>query len=209
MAKSRQELLEAIADATPSGGGNNCRDGRYRFIVRKTGFGDGFNGARWDIDLVVQYCAKIPVQELKEPKRILDIEPNAVGTDVGIVKMLTTDKPYAAPGLGDAKTFVLTLYGVEGEVDKKDLLMTLDELDRKNSGYGRAIDCVTRRKVSKENEIEMVLQDWSYVEQTQADIEANRKWVESLVLQVKVPAGPPAQIQNGFGPPAALGPPRV
>lgn len=205
MAKTRAELLQQIADATPTGGGNNCSDGRYRFIVRKTGFGDGFNGARWDLDLVVYANAKIPVIGLEGPNKgkTLDIEPNGVGSDVGIVKMLTTDKPYAAPGLGDTKAFVLALFGATEDVDKQELVQALDELDRTNSGYGMAIDCVTRRKVSKENKVEMVLQDWFHVEQTPEEILKNRKWVESLVQQVAAPAGPPSMGPLALGPPGA------
>ncbi len=202
MAKSRQELLDAIADSTPTGGGNNLRDGRYRLAVRKTGFGDGFNGARWDLDLVVVNCAKVAVAEVKTGKP-LDIEPNGVGTDVGIVKMLTTDKPYPAPGLGDTKAFVLALFGVGEDIDKKELVQALDELDRTNSAYGMVIDCITRRKVSKANEVEMVLQDWHHVEQTADDIAKTRAWIESLITAA------PAVVnqQQGIGP--AMGPPRM
>jgi hypothetical protein len=206
MAKSRAELLQEIADSTPSGGGNNLRDGRYRFIVRKTSLENGFNGPRWGIDLVVKNAAKVAVVELKTGKAI-DVEPNAVGTDVGIVKMLTGKGNYPAPGLGDTKAFVLTLFDADPTTSQAELVATLDELDKTNSAYGMAIDCSTRRKVSKENEVEMVLQDWSYVAQTPDEIKANRKWVEDLVTAPPpapaLPAGTPAAATAALGPPGA------
>lgn len=214
MAKSREELLAEIAGATPTGGGNNLRDGRYRLAVRKTALESGFKGARWGMDFVVAACSKMPgLVELKTGRPI-DIEPNAVGTDVGIVKMLTTDKSYQAPGLGDAKSFVLALFGIPmSDATPADLLSMLDELDKSNSGYGMVIDCVTRRKVSGENEVEMVLQDWHHVPgQTAEHILATRKWIESITAAPAAPAVPAAQTTPvGFGPPTAppTAPPQV
>lgn len=216
MAKSRAELLAEIAGSTPSGGGNNMRDGRYRFIVKKTSLPPpGFHGPRWDIDLVVKHAAKVAVVELKTGKA-LDVEPNAIGTEVGLAKMLTGKGNYPAPGLGDTKAFVLALYDAPAETSQAELITTLDELDSKNSAYGMAIDCVTRRKVSKENEVEMVLQDWSHVVQTAEEIIANRKWVEALTTapaQLPANTAPAAQAAPPPPPPPAgikaLGPPSL
>lgn len=202
--KTRAELLKAIAESTPTGGGNNCRDGRYRFVVRKTALESGFKGSRFGIDLVVKNASKMPnLVELKTGKAI-DVEPNGVGTDVGIVKMLEGKGNYEPPGFGDTKAFVLALYGAGEETTPADLVETLDELDRTNAAYGMVIDCSTRRKVSKENEVEMVLQDWFHVEQGPADIVENRKWLESLTTEaapVARPAAPPPAGPPSFGPP--------
>ncbi len=213
MAKTRAELLKEIAESTPSGGGNNLRDGRYRFIVKKLALESGFHGPRFGIDLVVKNCAKIAVVELKTGKAI-DVEPNAVGTDVGIVKMLSGKGNYQPPGFGDTKAFVLALFNAGEETTNDELVATIDELDKTNSAYGMMIDCTTRRKVSKENEVEMVLQDWFHVEQTGEDIAASRKWVTELVTAPlpALPSGAPAAAAptgapKPLGAPKALGPP--
>ncbi len=209
MAKSRAEILQEIADSTPSGGGNQLRDGRYRFLVKKLALETGFKGPRWTIDLVVKHAHKLPgVVELLTGRPI-DVEPNAVGTDVGMVKMLSTKEDYEAPGLGDTKSFVLALYNSTEETTRSDLVATLDELDKTNCAYGMAIDCTTRRKVTDRNKRELVLQDWTHVEQTPEDIKKNRAWMESLVTAEAaapvVVAGPPAAPKVS-GPPA-MGPP--
>lgn len=201
MAKTRDELLKQIANATPSGGGNNCRDGRYRFAVRKLGLDAGFKGARFDMDLVVVGCQKIPgLVELKTGKAI-DVEPNAIGTDVGIVKMLESKEPYEPPGFGDTKAFVLALYGVnESETTSDEIIQLIDDLDKTNCAYGMVIDCVTRRKISEKNKVEMVLQDWFHVQQTPEDIVKTRAWLESL-LNIATAAKPAAATAPTFGPP--------
>lgn len=209
MAKTRAELLKEIAESTPTGGGNQHRDGRYRFVVRKLALEAGFKGSRFGIDLVVKNASKMPnLVELKTGQ-VIDVEPNGVGTDVGIVKMLEGNESYQPPGFGDTKAFVLALFGAAEDTSAADLVETLDELDRTNSAYGMVIDCSTRRKISTKNKVEMVLQDWFHVEQSREDIIENRKWVESLTATptapsapAAAPAGPPA-----FGPPG--GPPGV
>lgn len=177
MPMNRSEILKKISEATVSGGGNNLRDGRGRIAVTKLALEDGFNGSRFTTEGIIVGSSKIPVTELLTGKA-LDIEPNAVGTDVSIVQML--DKHMSA--FGNVKGFIMELYGFQGDVSQEDFADTLEELTRSNSAHGMVIDFVTYRKVTREKKIEIVLPKWQHVEQSDDDIGRMKKWLESLVL---------------------------
>jgi hypothetical protein len=59
---------------------------------------------------------------------------------------------------------------------------TLAEMEDKNAGYGRVMNFETRRIITQENKKEIVVVDWSPVEQSDDDILNMRKWMESLVV---------------------------
>lgn len=175
---SRSEIIAKVAKSNASaGGGNNLRDGRGRLVVKRLSFDNGFNGDRFSSEFIVFGSNKIAVTELKTGKA-LDIEPNAIGTDVSVVQML--DKHENA--WGNVKGFVLALFGVDGStVTEKDLADTLDEItSSENAAAGMVIDFDTYRKVTKKNSVEIVIPRW-YRVPTQ-NIAEMRAWMESLTI---------------------------
>jgi len=179
MAMNRAQLLREIAKASTVSGGNNLRDGRGRLAIKRLALEDGFKGTRFTADFVVVGSQKIPVMGIKAEKT-LDVEPNPPSSEVGWIQIFN-DKHLSSHGA--VKTFVLALFGeAEAEVSDDDFIDTLDELVTKNSAHGMVIDYETYRKVTRENEIEIVLPKWFHVEQTSEDAAKTRAWMESLTL---------------------------
>jgi hypothetical protein len=174
MAGNRAALLQKIAKSTVSSGGNNLLDGRGRLIVKRLALEDGFNGARFTAEFAVYASSKIPAVSLKTGLPI-DISPNPVGSDVGIVNML--DKHESA--FGAVKGLFLALYG-ETEVADDEFIAALDEATKDNTARGRAIDYETYRKITRENKVEIVLPKWFSVEQDEKDEKKMRAWLDSL-----------------------------
>lgn len=169
---SRRAVLEKIAKSSVSGVGNNLRDSRGRFVVKRLALEEGFNGTRFVADFIVASCSKIPVTSIKTGQK-LDIEPHVVGEEVNMVWML--DKHESA--MGNIKDLVLKLFG-EIEVDPGELVESLEAVTENNAALGMVIDYSTVRKVTKEKQVEIVLPKWETVE-TQ-NPEHYKKWMDSL-----------------------------
>lgn len=179
---ARAALLRKIADSAVSGGGNNIRDGRYRFAIKKLALEDKFSGTVFIAEFVVVAASKIPVTSLKTGEK-LNIEPNEAGSDVSWVQLV--DKHPSA--LGNIKGFALELFGeTEASVSDDEFVETLQELTEKNAAQGMLIDAETYRKVTKENGIEITIPKWHNV--STQDPEKTRAWMESLIMGKQAPA---------------------
>lgn len=176
---SKEDIRKKIAGSTVSGGGNNIRDGRGRLVLRRFALESGFKGSRAVFEFVVASSSKIPVTELKTGKA-LDIEPNAVGSECSYVQMLERH----ANAFGNVKGIVLELFG-EKEATDDELVETLAEMEEKNAAYGRVIDFETYRKITDANKVEIIVPKWYAVEQSDADVQRMRGWMESLTLGAK------------------------
>lgn len=177
-AAKRKELLKKIASSTPSSGGNNLLDGRGRLVVKKLELADGYEGDRLVAKFVVLSSSKIPVTSQKTGQA-LDISPNPPLSELGIPYMFKHDAAFGA-----AKGLVLSLFG-ETDATDDEFLEALDAVTGPdNMARGRVIDYATYRKITRENKIEIVVPEWSTVEQTDADIEKMQAWLDALSLGV-------------------------
>ena len=189
----RAALLQQIAEADISGGGNKIRDGRGRLAVKKLSLDVKFKGNVFIAEFVVVNSTKIPVVALKSEGEVkegqpLDIEPNAPGTECSYVCNLTKH----IMAFQNVKNLVLKLFDAnEDETSSDELLQVLDEVTAKNSAYGMLLDYETYRKLSNENNVEMVLPKWTSVQQTPEQIQQVRIWLENLALQQATAAQPP------------------
>ena len=176
MAMTRKEILKKMAEADASAGGNFILDGRYRLAVTKFELTEGFKGNRVVFEFVVMNANKVPVVRLKDGMP-LDISPNPVGSAVSYVQLL--DKHENA--FNNFKALMLALFG-EKDASKEELVAAAEELLDNGTAYGMVIDCVTFRKITQKNAVEIVIPKWSYVPQTGEDIKKTRAWIESLTL---------------------------
>lgn len=201
MPLDRAALLKQIAESSTSGGGNYIRDSRGRLCVKSFKLEEGFEGNRCVIEFYVVASSKIPVFALSDHDgykkgQPIDVEPYPTGASVSECYML--GDPKKDPGFGRAKAFVLALYGFSpSAVSPTDLIDVMDELDRTNAARGMIIDYETRRLVTKEKKLEIVVTDFKNVPgsgpngaQTAEDIARYSAWMDQLVAAQ--PAAPAA-----------------
>lgn len=174
MGMTREEILNKIATASVTSGGNNLRDGSGRAALRKFELTDGFKGTRAVFEFIVVSSRKKQVTELKTGKQI-EVEPNLPGSDFSVVNML--DKHASA--FGNVKAIVLALFN-EPTASDADITETLQAMLDGNVGIGRVIDFDTYRRVTDVNKVEIVLPKWFGVDQTEEDIAKTKLWLESL-----------------------------
>jgi len=199
MAKSRAELLKAIAESTASGGGNYIRDSRGRVVVKRTALETGFNGDRFVVEFIVVSSAAISVVALTDQNgqtkgAKLNIEPHAPGDSVSEVYML--GDPKKDPGFGKAKAFILSLLGLNpSEVTSAEIADTMDDMDRTNGARGMVVDYQTRRLITKESKLEITVANFSNVQggNSDADVAAMCSWMDALLAPPA--AAPAAQAQ--------------
>lgn len=204
MAKSRAELLKAISESTASGGGNYIRDSRGRLVVKRTALESGFNGDRFVLEFIVVSSTAISVVALTDQNgqtkgAKLNIEPHSPGDAVSEVYML--GDPKKDPGFGKSKAFILALLGLnQSEVSAGDIADTMDDMDKTNGARGMVIDYATRRIVTKDKGIEITVTDFSNVpgngengRQAEADIDAMKAWIDSIMAPPAAAAANQAQ----------------
>lgn len=190
MVASRAELMKQIAESSASGGGNHFRDSRGRLALKKFSLESGFKGNRAVADWIVVTSAKVGATYLDGPNagKPVNAEPYQTGDEVSDVYML--NDPRKDPGFGKVKALLLALFNIndEASVSAQDLVDTLDELDKTNSAKGMLVDYTTRRLVTREKKIEIVVVDYSTVlgkgpdgRQSDEEIQAVRAWMDSLL----------------------------
>lgn len=174
----RRAVLEKIAKARASAGGNYIRDGKYRFLVHRLLLEDKFSGTCFIAELeVVSAEAQFP-----------DITPNQPGTMASYAVNLDGNGKQSAPG--NIKAFVLALLGFEeNEVSDGDVAEALDGLTSDaQPGRGMYIDTETWRKQArsgKNAELDekgrgkLLMNSWAHVEQTEAEVAERRKQIDS------------------------------
>lgn len=198
MPLDRAALLKQIAESSTSGGGNYIRDSRGRLCVSSFKIEEGFEGTRLVISFYVVASQKIPVFALSDHDgykkgQPIDVEPYPTGASVNECYML--GDPKKDPGFGRAKAFVLALYGFSASaVSPNELIEVIDELDKHQTARGMIIDYETRRLVTKEKKLEIVVTDFKNVPgsgadgaQTAEDIARYTAWMEQLVAAQPAP----------------------
>ncbi len=194
MALDRAALIKQISESTSSGGGNYIRDSRGILAVKKMFLQEGAAGAppNFIAEFVVVSSMKIPVFALQDGDghkkgQPLDIEPYPTGASCSVVNSL--GNPREDPGFGKTRALILALYGFSpNDVTPAQIGEVLTEIDSTNAAYGWRVSYETRRVITKTNKIEIVVPDFSTFrggsgaggEQTDADVQQYRAWIESL-----------------------------
>ena len=200
--KSRAGLLKKLKGAKEGGVGNNFRDGRYRLVVRQLQLLRGFKGQRFQATLVPMTATKIPVQSVKTGEK-LDIEPNPIGSDVDWLCTKLDEDDSVGPG--NLRKFIRSLCTSLKEISDDDFAETLAEVcdlcmgtdaaqcvceDKAEHGAptkvalepakGMMIDMETVRIETSKNKKEIVVCNWTHVEQTEEERQENIKWLAAL-----------------------------
>lgn len=173
--EKRKQLMKRLSEASASGVGNNFKDGKYRLAVKRMTLEEGFKGNRFQAIFTVMHSAKIHVIS-PLANEVLDITPNLVGSDVDWLQMLDEKD---SPGPGNVRRLFMDLFNKK-EISNDEYLETLAEmcdLDEEGDALevplnlckGMVIDMETLRIVTKKNKKEIVVQKWSYVEQTEEE----------------------------------------
>lgn len=203
MLKGKAALLKKLSKATEAGIGNNFKDGRYRCAVKQMELRSGFKGSRFQATFVPMTAVKIPVQSVKTGE-ILNIEPSPVGSDVDWLQMFDKED---SPGPGNVRTLIRKLFCLK-EISDDEYYETLAEVcdlcvgedlarcnckdkdehgdvlkDPQNLVRGMVIDMETVRIETKVNKKEIVVTNWSSVEQTDEEKQKVIAWLSSLNAQ--------------------------
>ena len=183
---NRKALMRRLVTAQESGVGTNFKDGKYRLAVKSMSLLDGFKGSRFQATFVPMSATKIEVQSVKTGEK-LDIIPNAVGSEVDWLQMLD-DKD--SPGPGNIRRLLAELENKKGISDEEydECLQVACDVDAdgepvKNPQYlarGMVIDMETTRIETKKNKKEIVVQKWSYVEQSDEEKAEVITWLSNL-----------------------------
>lgn len=195
---NRAQLLRSLSKAVASGVGNNFKDGKYQLAVRKMSIEDGFKGLRFQTTFVVMRATKIAVQSVKT-KEVLDIIPNAVGSNVDWIQGKLTEKN--SPGPGAIRRFMLDLFNEKDMTDEM-YYETLAEMcdlepDTLENGQpnpkagdslehplelakGLVIDMETIRKETEKNKVEIIIPKWSFVKQSEEERLQVCNWIDQV-----------------------------
>jgi hypothetical protein len=203
MGLDRAALLNKMAKASIAGAnGDNARDGKYRFIVKRLAIEDGFKGVKFVAELLVKTSAKVQVVSALDSSKVLEVQPNAVGDTVKWMQML--EKHEGA--MDRVRGFIYVLYGeTQQTMDDAAYLDTLDLLtggtpeqlkglaDR-NPACGMEIAASTRRTMTKKGE-EIVALSWETVKDAEERQDANRALLEAGINMAaeEVEEAPPVQ----------------
>lgn len=188
--------LSKIVTARPSGGGNNIRDGRYKYLIEKCLYDPkAFNGELFVAELrVIEAQYNGDVDEKNQPTT-----PNAVGSTVSMTCLLDKFENAA----GNVKAFLLGALAPLGYVeDQITEQLILDCCAAGNPLRGIVIGNETRRGFNKGRRNPsntgkpLTLNSWKPISQTAEDIKAQRAWLDANGARPDVaPATPSAPIQ--------------
>jgi hypothetical protein len=192
-----QDILDKIANASATKGGNDFRKGSYRLIVDRITLEKDRKGVSM---VVPQFRVKTAT------KMEQDVEPNPVGSSVRCVWRLDKD---ASPG--NIKELVLALVGADEATTPAEAVKaaTAQMLSPEQPLRGFEIDCTTIVRINKGRDNpanagkEMVLPGWQHVPgQTAESVAANRAGLEGTapvenVTPVTPPPSAPAAAPSG------------
>lgn len=180
-----------IAAASATGGGNNIRDGIYKFLVEKISLQNGHTGECFIAEFrVVESTANGALDEQGRP-----VVPNAVGSTCSMVCNLTKHESAA----GNAKAFVVkALAGLnltEQDITPEVMAWVCGE---KNPLRGLAVRDETYRGVNKGKSnpanrgLPLTLNKWHPIAQTEAEVKTASAWLDANPPRVDVGAQQPA-----------------
>jgi hypothetical protein len=182
-----QELLDKIANAAVSKGGNYLQDGDYEFILERVEFGQKRKGVCFVPELRVVRADKVVDGE----------EPNPVGSTVSCVWNVSTST--AAPG--NIKEFILALTGLDESAPPaqvKDLTGKAYSPEQPFRGIRIAARTFRKTNQGKDNPQNrgqiMVIPKWRTVQgQTAETVAQGRAMLDGTAPAPQAAAPPPVQ----------------
>ncbi len=169
-----QDVFSKIANASATKGGNNLRDGKYRFVIERVQLHTGHTGT----------CIIPELRVVKADRTEKDVEPNAVGSTTSCVWNLSQHD--SAPG--NVKAFVLAVLGLDEASTPPAKMQELSAtmVSEGQPFRGIEIDVTTMRRVNqgRKNAANrgqiMVLPNWQHVQgQTRESIASNRTMLDT------------------------------
>jgi hypothetical protein len=194
-----------ISAATPTDGGNIIRDGNYKMLIEKVIVNAGYNGEAFIAEMrVIEAQPNGAVDERGVP-----VVPNAVGTTASVVCLFKQgDVAY-----NNAKKLIL---GVTGGLGYTEAQITPEAMgylcSDKNPLRGVMVGLETYRGVNKGRNNPanagkpLTLNKWKPIAQAEADVLAQRTWLDSNAPKAEQAAAPAAATFAQTAPAAALAP---
>lgn len=185
-----KNIFKKIADASATGGGNNIRDGIYKFLVEKCAIQNGHSGVCFVAEFrVMESAPNGAVDEQGRP-----VVPNPVGSTASMVANLTKHESAA----GNIKAFVQGALGGLGYSPDQITEELIGEIcGEGNPLRGVAVIDETYRGVNKGRANAanagkpLTLNRWKSVPQTEEDIEAAKAYLDNNAAKSAAPATTP------------------
>jgi hypothetical protein len=200
-----------IAQASATGGGNNIRDGYYKFLIEKVTIQAGHTGESFIAEFrVIEAASSGQVDE-----RGHAIQPNAVNSTCSMVCNLTKH----ASAAGNAKAFVVGALAGLGYTEDQITPEVMGYItSEKNPLRGLAVIDETYRGVNKGRDNPanagkpLTLNKWKAIAQTLDDVAAQKAYLDTNAAKADVQTTPaPAAPATGgnltqFTPPTPAAP---
>lgn len=178
-------LFKKIAAATATGGGNNIRDGRYKFLIEKCHIQEGHTGTCLIAEFrVMEAAASGALDEQGKP-----VIPNPVGSTCSMVCNVTKHES----AYGNVKAFVQGALGGLGYTpDKIDDQVLAEVFSDANPLRGVAVIDETYRGVNKGRANAanagkpLTLNKWKSIAQTQEEVQAQAQYLDENVATAEV-----------------------
>ncbi len=185
--------LAKIQSAQATGGGNNIRDGRYKYLIEAFTYAKGFQGERVVAELRVIESA--PAIDVTGPDG-KPVTPNAVQSSCSMVCLLDQHESAA----GNAKAFLLAALAPlgfdESDITEDKILNEYSHVSNPLRGIAIANETVRRFNKGRKNEANkgkpLTLNSWKPIEQTPEDILRQRAWLDSNGAKAEFAAPTPA-----------------
>lgn len=180
-----------IASASATGGGNNIRDGVYKFLVEKVTIQKGHTGESFIAEFrVIESAATGATDERGNP-----VSPNAPGSTCSMVANLTKHESAA----GNAKAFIVGALAGLGYTEEQITPEVMGYVcSEKNPLRGLAVIDETYRGVNKGRSNPanagkpLTLNKWKAISQTEEDVQKQRAWLDANPPRVDTAAQQPA-----------------
>jgi hypothetical protein len=186
------DYLKAVADASPTQGGNYFRDGRYRLVVERL-LCEAKTGG-------VFFIGEFRVLEAQATEK--DVTPNQPGSTVSVAYNLSKTTPPGSDRVaqGNAKSLIAAILGglgyTEDQVGQAEMNTAVD---KSQPLRGAVIEAATYKKTSRSGK-ELVLPRFGSVTQTADDIKAMRAKLDGGSIPANPTPAPatPAPVATGM-----------
>jgi hypothetical protein len=186
------KYAEQMKKSRAAGGGDFLRDGSYLLTVLNLKHDNGFKGTKFVAEFLVDEAEGYDSVQ-NEKGESIKVSPNAIGSRPSFVQLY--DK-FEQTAYGNVKAFLMALDGAtEEEFDvmlesrkmktivngKEEEVGIYDYIVGPDQPYrGAQIKASTFRKWTKNQKTLLVLPKWAHVEQTDEQITARRKELDSV-----------------------------
>jgi hypothetical protein len=182
---SMKNIFKKIAESKATGTGQRFNPAGYELVVGKLWINEGFKGATFICEMVVRKSTSTGAVDRLTGKPEIPLGEGSIGSFA-----VNLDNPKAKGSqYSNVKRFILGLIGAdEAEVTNDQFIETLEELCgdkavKDQPMRGKRVDLATFKTPKVGNPAEdFTNHQWSYVEQTEADIAAERAKLDQAGL---------------------------